>query len=168
LAAEGCIKVAVIDKTIYFKPVGVATQQNCLGAPDFLSVMFRVGCIRFAVDLEQCEAMDSTFLGVLAFAATCLPNQGRKTVVIFNANERNLRDIRTVGLAPLVTLCKEHHSPPPGLQLKKIDSVHVPATERERVEKIKHLHEILIHLNKANKEKFSSFIAMLEKELESA
>ena len=167
MAEEGSIQVAIIDNTLYLKPIGCATQQNCLGLPDFLSAMFRAGCTRVLVDLEECEAMDSTFLGVIAFAATCLPGEGRKIVAVLNANQRNVKDIRTVGLAPLVAMCEPPCRPPQNLELKQIDFVHLPDTETERLERIKYLHELLAGLNETCRRQFCSFLDMLEKELES-
>lgn len=59
----------MIERTVYLKPFGFATQQNSLGIPDFVSAMFRAGCNSVSFDLACCRGMDSTFLGVIAYAA---------------------------------------------------------------------------------------------------
>ncbi len=81
-------EIAIVGKTVYLKPIGMATQQNCLGIPDFLETMFRIGCRHVVFDLAHCTGMDSTFLGVIADAATALPQVPGKTVLVINAGER--------------------------------------------------------------------------------
>ena len=155
-------------KTVYLKPFGYATQDNSLGIPDFLACMFREGCVRVAVDLKDCHGMDSTFLGVIADAATNLPRQGGKTVVILNARGREKKEMATVGLLPLVSVIDHPLDVPDGIEFMKADFFTFAGTERERCERIKYLHEQLTQLNERNKKQFGSFVAMLQKELQEA
>lgn len=162
---EGRIEVAVIDKTVYVKPVGYATQDNCLGLPDFLTTMYRQGCLGVTFDMKDCHSIDSTFLGVIASAAISRGEGGRRTVVVLNAGERVKHELRMVGLMSVVALKKGLVEPPEGLQLKQIDFVHLPANERKRIGVIKSLHEEMIKLNQKNRELFSGFVEMLSEEL---
>ena len=165
LSEEGRIDVAIIGETIYVKPTGYATQNNSLGLPDFFSAMFRQGCTSVTFDLKDCRGVDSTFLGVMAVAAMSNVRGGHKAVVVLNAGPRMTQQLRMVGLLPVVVLKEGPIQTPPDLQVKQVDLVHLPKTERERVEKIKGLHEELIKLNEKNRERFSSFVEMLELEL---
>lgn len=165
MAEESHIEVAVIDSTVYLKPFGFATQQNCLGIPDFLEAMFRVGCKRVAFDLGECKGMDSTFLGVIADAATAVPNRPGKTVVVLNCRENALRQLRRIGLLPLVCVHEETVEPPQ-MQLSQIDFIHFPKTPQQRLQTIKRLHQQLTELNEKNKQLFGPFIAMLDEELQ--
>jgi hypothetical protein len=170
LSDDGEILVAVVDKTIYVKPFGYATQQNALGLPDFISAMFREGCKSVTLDLAECEGMDSTFFGVIA-AAAMSPNSGRgehgKGVLIINADAEAREQLGRIGLLPVVSIKEAPCDSPPDLQLSEIDFVHLPKTEEERLRKIKQLHEELVKLNERNRRNFGSFIEMLDKELES-
>ena len=83
----GRIEVAVLDKNVYIRPIGYATQTISLGVPDFLEAMFRQGCTSVTFDLKACEGMDSTFLGVIAAAAMSRAHGGEKAVVILNDYE---------------------------------------------------------------------------------
>lgn len=159
------IGVAIIGQNVYVKPVGMATQENSLGIPDFLDAMFRAGCTSVSFDLSECLGMDSTFLGVVAGAATVAPHLPGKTVIILNAGDRAVRTLKRVGLIPLVCIHEEVLEPPEEIELRAVDFVHLPRTERERLEKIKKLHEELARLNDRNREMFGSFIAMLAAEL---
>lgn len=159
-------EVAIVGKTVYLRPIGMALQENCLGIPDFLEAMFRAGCRHVMFDLQQCTCMDSTFLGVVADAATSLPQVPGKTVLVLNASERSVRQLRRIGLLPLLSLHKGAASPPEGLQFRQIDFLHFPKAETERITRIKDLHMKLAELNEKNKKTFGSFIAMLEEELD--
>jgi len=159
------IGVLIIDKSVYLRPVGYATQDNSLGVPGFLSSMFQEGCVRVAIDLKDCMGMDSTFLGVIAHAATNLPRHGGSPVTILNASEKDIREFATVGLLSLVEVIDSPVEPPEGLELLEIDFVHFPNTERERIQQVKYLHEQLAKLNERNKKNFSSFLSMLQEEL---
>jgi hypothetical protein len=167
LPDEDHIEVAVIDKTVYLKPFGCATQQNSLGIPDFLKAMFRAGCFYVAFDLGACRGMDSTFLGVIADAASSNPHGQGKTVVILNAGEPLVQLMRRIGLLSLVTIGSEKIEPPARIQLRQIDFVHFPKTEYQKLQTVRRLHEQLVLLNEKNKRLFGPFLSMLEEELQS-
>jgi hypothetical protein len=162
---EDRTEIAIVGKTVYLRPIGMATQQNSLGIPDFLRAVFRMGCRHVVFDLAQCKGMDSTFLGVVADAATALPQTPGKTVLVLNASERLVSLLRRVGLVPLISLHEGVVTPPDCIQFRQIDFVHFPATDVERLTKIKDLHQKLCQLNEKNRRTFGSFITMLEEEL---
>jgi anti-anti-sigma regulatory factor len=160
--------VAVVDRTIYVKPMGYATQENSLGLPEFLKAMGRQGCAHVAFDLSDCRVMDSTFLGVIASAAMS-GGQGRgKSVLILNAAPQAKHELQMIGLMPVVVLKKKRVSLPPEVELSEIDFVHMPGDERERLLRIKELHQHLVKLNERNRKSFGSFVQMLEEELRSS
>jgi len=167
LVDEDRIEVAVIDKTVYLKPFGCATQRNSLGIPDFLRAMFRAGCIYVAFDLAECKGMDSTFLGVIADAATCNPSRAGKTVVVFNAGDALVQLLRRIGVLPMVSLGSAKVEPPSPIHLRQIDFIHFPKTEYQKLQTVRRLHEQLVQLNEKNRRLFGPFLAMLEEELQS-
>lgn len=160
------IEVAVIDRTVFLKPFGFGTQHNSLGIPDFLNAMFRAGCHFVAFDLSECKGMDSTFLGVIADAATATPHRPGRTVMIMNAADDLMRQLKRIGLLPLVQVHEEPVEPPADIELSQIDFLHFPRTEQQKLEKVKYLHEQLIRLNEKNQMLFGPFIEMLEAELQ--
>ncbi len=164
---EDRIEVAIIDKTVYLKPFGCATQQNSLGVPDFLRAMFRAGCIYVAFDLAECRGMDSTFLGVIADAATSNPNKAGKTVIVLNAADALVQLLRRIGLLSMITLSSVKADAPVRIQLRQIDFVHFPKTGYQKLQTVRRLHEQLIQLNEKNRRLFGPFLAMLEEELQS-
>ncbi len=162
---EERIEVAIVGDNVYLKPFGRASQHNCLGLPDFLDGMFREGCTMAAFDLAECTGMDSSFLGVIAAAATAVPRKIGQTVVILNASESLMEGLQRVGLLQLVKVVKEPVTPPVDVALRPVDLMHLPHTERQRITQIKVLHEHLVKLNEKNKATFGPFLKMLEEEL---
>jgi hypothetical protein len=166
LPEEDHIEAAVIDKTVYLKPFGFATQHNCLGVPNFLRAMFRMGCCYVAFDLSDCRGMDSTFLGVVADAATSNPHRSGKCVTVLNADEGLVRQLCRIGLLPLVSLHEEPAEPPDNLQLSRIDFVHFPKGEQQRLRTVQRMHRQLVQINERNRRLFGPFINMIEEELD--
>jgi len=163
--AEDIIEVAILGKCVYLKPRGFASQRNSLGIPEFLDGMFGTGCTHAVFDLSECRGMDSTFLGVIADAATALPRRRGKTVIVLNVNERGRRQLRRVGLLPLIRVIEKEVKPPEPLDLRKMDFVDLPRTQYEKLKKIRDLHQQLVRLNEGNRELFGAFIEMVEEEL---
>jgi len=162
---EGRIRVAVLGNNIYIEATGYATQSISLGLPDFLETMFHQGCTSVTFDLKGCLGMDSTFLGVIASAAMSRHHGGERAVIVLNADEKLMRELRIIGLLPVVAVKEGKCEPPEGLELAQIDFVHMPGTERERLLSVKRLHQELLKLNEANKRRFAAFVEMLEEEL---
>ena len=159
------IEVAVVPNAVCLRPCGFATQANCLAIPDFLDGMFRSGCLFVIFDLEECKGMDSTFLGVIAKAATALSHRPDKTAIIVNAGPERLRQLQRVGLSSLVEV---HGTPcelPEAMEMRRIDLMHFPGDLIERLEKIRDLHEQLVQLNERNRRTFEPFLTMLAQEL---
>jgi len=163
---EDHIEVAIIDRTVYLKPFGFATQQNSLGVPDFVHAMFRAGCTYVAFDLAECKGMDSTFLGVIADAATAGAHKLGKSVVILNAAAPLVQLVQRIGLLPLVSLQTAGTGPQVHMELAQIDFVHLPKTEFQKLQTVKRLHEQLVTLNEKNRRLFGPFVSMIERELQ--
>ena len=165
LAEQDHIEVAVIERTVYLKPFGFATQRNSLGIPDFVGAMFRAGCNSVTFDLASCKGMDSTFLGVIAEAAMARVRGRGRTVIVLNADELLARQLRRIGLLPMICLHEGQVDLPAGVELQQIDFLHFPKTEYQRIQKVKELHERLAEMNERNRLLFGPFIEMLEEEL---
>lgn len=166
MAPDDHIEGAVIDRTVYLKPIGFATQRNSLAVPDFVHAMFRAGCNCVAFDLSECKGVDSTFLGVIAEAATASPRRPGKTVVILNAGQALIRQLRRTGLLPLICVHAGQAEPPQGIELRPLDVFTVPKSESQRLQSVKRLHEKLVQLNERNERLFGPFLEMLEEELQ--
>lgn len=70
--------------------------------------MSRRGHKNFIVDLQQCELMDSTFMGTLAGIALRLGSEGN--VKVIRANPRNRQVLGILGLDRVMTVEEDRKS----------------------------------------------------------
>ena len=87
---------------------GRASFQNSASIHDFIDECIRQGKTRFVIDFQNCQSMDSTFLGVLAGAAMQLrrlpADPASKSLVLSRFSPRNLELVRNLGLHHLATV----------------------------------------------------------------
>jgi serine phosphatase RsbU (regulator of sigma subunit) len=119
------------------------------------------------MELEQCQLMDSTFLGVLAGAgarfrqSTC----GKHNIELSNSNARVAGLIESLGVASLFTPRVGELELPPDVHARRLALDH--ATKIELKETSLAAHEQLMRLNEANKMKFAELARTLRQDLES-
>jgi len=99
---DGTIKGISVNNTgaeVHIRIVGRGTFQNGQPLRRYAMEMLGRGCDQFFVDLNQCQGMDSTFLGVLAGIGLRLSQSGRAGKVhVLNVSTRNVELLQTLGL----------------------------------------------------------------------
>ncbi len=124
----------------------------------------------FILDLEQCETMDSTFMGILASISIAQERANRDKVIVANPNEHIVKLLKTLGLMRLLNV----HEPE-----RKKDRELIGKAEHElkpaeadtisHIDQINHTlkaHKTLIPLDEENQDRFQSVVHYLEKSLE--
>ena len=96
--------------TVWIRVEGKGTFQNSPGLKEFSREMMEGGRRDFVVDLANCPAMDSTFMGTLAGLALRLRESGNGHLWVVNRNLRNSELLEGLGLDALFA-----HEPPPTL-----------------------------------------------------
>lgn len=86
-------------------------------------------------------------------------------MLVLNASEPLARQLRRIGLLPLVCLHEGSVELPAEIELRRIDFLHSPKTEYQKLQKVKELHQHLAQMNERNRMLFGPFIEMLEEEL---
>ena len=145
---------------VVVRVLGRASLNNSAALRDFITEMAARGRIRFVLDFDNCQSMDSTFLGVLAGAALQLcrrkPPGG---IVLARLGARNLELIRNLGLQRILTV----DSGDLPLQFEGCDKSLVgaerPALERARL--ALEAHENLVSADEANLGKFQDVLVYL-------
>ena len=101
--------------TVWIRVEGKGTFQNSGGLKEFSKTLIADGRRDFVVDLENCPAMDSTFMGTLAGLALRLREAGGGRLWVKNCNERNEDLLAGLGLDALFSAdplpcgeCKDH------------------------------------------------------------
>ena len=158
---EGHYEVGVSRHAVYVRVIGLASMYNAACVRDLIEQMLDEGHQEVVFDLEECIAMDSTFLGVLAGAATHCGADGMPKVTVLNASAANLRLLEGVGLTELIGVCSAHVDPPD----VRLEALHERTQEAERLELVRAAHERLIQIDERNEEGFGSFLSTLNEEM---
>jgi anti-anti-sigma factor len=142
--------------------VGPALKQFSVGA-------MASGCRQFILDMDECTAMDSTFMGVLAGLALRLKGEGG-TVVMMNLTPKTLALLETLGLDRLLETyqvgCTSDE-----LKRRLADAVGMSALEasiadrKVTLETMLTAHEDLVKAAPDNLPKFKSVMAYLSADL---
>jgi len=155
------ILVGSVNRTVWVKVGGRGTFQNSPGLKEFVNQMIRRGHREFVVDLEDCELMDSTFMGTLAGVALRLREIGQGELKAVNANPRNSSLLENLGLDQLFSVESGQSVPAPEtLRQEKA----TPGTTDTK-STVLAAHEALIEADKENAVKFKDVVEYLRQEL---
>jgi anti-anti-sigma regulatory factor len=136
-------------------------MNNCLSLRDFVDQMLSEGHSFVVMDLADCSGMDSTFMGLIAGAAT-YEVQGRPAgVAVVNASDSLVKLIRSVGLNELVYVEQEPFETP-DVQFVPLED---QPSEEERLRLVRNAHRNLIRLSDKNEEVFGPLVSALEIEM---
>lgn len=112
------------------------------------------------IDLKECVAMDSTFMGILAMLGL-KSKKNNASVEIVNASSYNQGLLKGLGLTNLFHFVEGEYP---------ANGETVPAGERqgalETAETVVEAHKTLVNADSANQEKFRAVIDYAEKDLE--
>jgi len=129
---------------------------------DFAEEMVRQGYDRFIVDLTDCRSMDSTFMGVLVGIAESPEVAKDAGVVVVNPSEHHMKLMEGLGLSKIITI-RESPTELPDVEMRRLASF--PRSSRERVLRIREVHEKLVALDGCNEPKFRMFLKLLNREI---
>jgi len=118
---------------------------------------------RFCIDLSECAAMDSTFMGVLTMLALKGAKQGRK-VEILGANDTLKKLLHDLGVGKIFDF-KGIEAAPPEL-LDSLESAAPDATPLTGAETVKEAHESLVSADAENAGRFDSVIRFAAEDVE--
>jgi len=157
----GYYEVATGARAVYVRVHGLATMINCLCLRTTIENLLAGGRSFIIVDLADCTGMDSTFMGVLAGAATYEQNGKTPGVAAVNVSEPLLQLLKNVGLTELIFIEPEPFETP-ALDFIRLEE---QRGEKERLACVRSAHEHLMKLNERNEEIFRPFVAALELEM---
>ena len=114
---------------------------------------------RFCIDLSECTAMDSTFMGVLTMTALKGAKSGKK-VEILGAGDPLKKLLHDLGVGRLFDF-KGVEEAPPDL-LRSLEAASPDATPLHGAETVKEAHESLVAADSENAGRFESVIKFAE------
>ena len=118
---------------------------------------------RFCIDLGECSAMDSTFMGVLTMLALKGAKLGRK-VEILGANDALKKLLHDLGVGKLFVFAGVEAAPPE--LLGSLEAATPDATPLTGAETVKEAHESLVSADAGNAERFDSVIKFASEDVD--
>lgn len=162
MSATGSVSIGTLGRTVFIRVDGRGTFQNSAGLKEVVKQMIQRGFREFVVDLQQCELMDSTFMGTLAGAALRLRELGQGALSVVNANTRSHDLLVGLGLDQLFEVSTE-----PGPKLPaEVSRVHSKvSSEDDQKKTVLEAHEALAKADAENAVKFRDVIEFLRQDL---
>ena len=158
---SGYYEVAIGKRAVYVRAHGLASMNNCLCLREFLDKLLADGHSFIIVDLGDCTGMDSTFMGVLAGAATFEQRDRTPGIIVVNADATLMRLLQSVGLGELLMI-EEKPFKIPHMEFARLEE---QASEEERLALIRAAHTHLIKISEENERLFGPLVQVLEDEM---
>lgn len=160
----------------FARVVGRGNYQNAQPFRQWVQEQVVRGCQCLHVDLSQCQAMDSTFLGLLAgFGLKQRQTGGNEPLHLFNAGDRHLKSCQSLGLDRLARIdpgLPENPAlqPPPESEFRALPNTDLttlrkPADAAETARVMLEAHEDLCQADERNEPKFKDVKQLLREEI---
>jgi anti-sigma B factor antagonist len=157
------ILVSNTDRVVWIRVEGNGSSTNSAALKEFAKEMIQRGVREFIVDLCDCPAMDSTFMGTLAGISLSLRELGAGSLSVINLHQRNAQSLYILGLDKLFNV---------RVSAIKKDGQALPASpDTDRVASAQTMleaHEALIMTAPENLPKFRDVVRYLEEVLRSS
>ena len=142
---------------VWIRVEGRGSFQNSPALRDFSRKLIEDGRRKFVVDLKNCPALDSTFMGTLAGLAIRLRDTGSGDLWVVNRNERNAELLAGLGLDPLFS-----DKPLTSAQPECAEAIHHPADKAAAREAMYEAHDACVAVNPKNADKFKDVLEHLK------
>jgi anti-sigma B factor antagonist len=160
MKAGSKILVSCLDYIVWIRVKGNGSSTASTALKDFAKEVIRRGAREFLVDLRDCPAMDSTFIGTLAGISLWLRELGEGCLCVLNLNDRNAESLCSLGLDQFFNM-RASEIKEEGQVLK----IPLRDDRTARAQTVLEAHEALIKAVPENLPKFKDVIRYLEEEL---
>lgn len=166
LKSSSTVLVGCFGGDVWIKVRGKATLQVSSGLKQFVQKKIRDGVEKVLVDLEECEAMDSTFMGTLAGIALQLRERGRQGMEVVRANHRNTALLQNLGLDHLFSVKSVGDPTSPELPGPVgIETESPPSLTGEGIKNtVLEAHEALVAADEENASRFRDVLEVLRQD----
>jgi anti-sigma B factor antagonist len=156
------ILVSNTDRVVWIRVEGNGSSTNSTALKDFAKEMIQRGAREFIVDLCDCPAMDSTFMGTLAGISWSLRELGEGSLSVINLHERNAESLYSLGLDKIFNIQVS------AIQIGGQALAAAPDSDRVTgAQTILEAHQALIRTAPENLPKFKDVLQYLEEVLRS-
>lgn len=155
---------SLVDEAVWLRVMGRGTFQTSAGMKEYTRRMIQRGRRHFVVDLNDCELMDSTFMGTLAGLALRLREFGSGGLTVLNGNARNTMLLENLGLDHLFSfvLPEGVTAPPRATPAQSLNAEGGDPAEQHQT--ILSAHEALVKADPENEERFKDVLELLKQE----
>lgn len=157
--AEAQILVARVGKMAQVRVIGRASMNCSRVFRDFGFSALDGGVERLLVDLSDCEAMDSTFMGILAQIGVRSKQKNARFEVV-NASETRKKQLKVIGVHRVVTFT---HTDDLAADWNSLSGAH--EAELERAKMVRKAHETLIEIDANNVPEFQDVVDFLREDI---
>lgn len=141
---------------------GKANYLNCNSFREFIEKMLAAGRHHFVIDFENCQGMDSTFLGILAGTALELRKKDPPGVLsLCRLSARNHELILNLGLQNLLKISDDATERNAPTSFDRLENAEVSDAKN-----VLEAHENLAAADAQNVQKFQDVIAFLKNQIE--
>lgn len=168
MSPKSTILAGLYDHAVWLRVKGRGTFQTSAGMKEYTRRMIQRGHREFAVDLAECELMDSTFMGTLAGIALRLREIGSGSLTVLHPNARNRMLLENLGLDHLFSF--ELPAGRAAAPTRAAQETLTPASGDEAAQHatILSAHEALVEADPENEERFKDVLELLKQESPSA
>ena len=163
------LDAALADNTAIIRVFGRATFAVAADLKQFGASAMQHGCRRLALDMENCETMDSTFIGVMTGLAARLKQGGGAGVFVLHLSEKNRDILQTLGVDRILHCFLAGAAPDELRELLRRTTEYCPllhaAQDRQAAARdMLEAHDTLINADPANLMKFKDVIDYLRRD----
>ena len=153
------LMVALTETVARVRVVGRANFQNSEDLKLFCHQAIDGGVSAVAINLRQCEGMDSTFMGMLAMISL---SAREKTIPLqmVNAGDTNKGLLSDLGLDTMLEYLEEEENSNDWQDFNKTQSM----SQAQHSENILDAHEALMDISEANREEFKDVVKFLKEQ----
>lgn len=155
------------DEFVVFRVIGRGTFQNSMPLrKTALDMREEHPDLRFIIDLEECDGMDSTFMGVLASLGLKGRSGATAGLVLVNVNEHAKRLLDTLGLSHFLDVRARQDDNAAGADLEFEPTDDSGISKREQIVHMIEAHKELVNVDDSNQARFQNVLRYLSESLE--
>ncbi len=148
----------------YIEVLGPGTMNTAPILKDISLAMIDEGKHTIFLNMDQCDYVDSTFMGTLVNIQERFEKKGLHDgkLLLINMKDDHKKLFKMVGIDNILQSLPDEVDVP-DFDLKVIDECDVAREEKLKV--VVEAHEKLVQLNEVNKEKFENFVNVVKQEM---
>ena len=154
-------QVCVQTDCVFIRIGGRASYVNCEPIRRFLAKALEAGKNKYVLDFDDCEGLDSTFLGILVGVALELRRRDDVgSMTLLRLDHRNLETVRNLGIDRIAEV-SDKNDLPADAPLEDLEDAGTSTSRKEVYE----AHKRLMALSADNARKFHDVVTFLEQRL---